>query len=320
MWVPEGVQRTAEFERPFFTFLLKVASRCNLDCDYCYVYRSVDQSWRDRPRFMSDGTIQRVATRIAEHVITHQVPAVGITFHGGEPLLVGPRRLERYTRVLLEAIPCQIGFGVQTNGTLLTEEILDTLYRSNVRIGVSIDGDQMANDLNRRYRNGNSSYDAVHRGVALIRSRPEWRQLLGGFLVVVDLRNEPDSVYQAMLDLGTTSIDLLLPDCHHDAPPPRPAGPDACIAYGRWLSKFFHRWYTEQPNMEIRFFDEIITLMLGGPSGVEAIGAMSVDLVVVETDGDIEAVDTLKIVGRHATSLGMNVHNNSSDSTGFRGS
>jgi uncharacterized protein len=47
--------------------------------------------------------------------------------------------------------------------------------------------------------------------------------------------------------------------------------------------------------------------MLGGASSAEEIGAKSVDLIVVETNGDIEAVDTLKIVGRDATHTGMNV-------------
>jgi len=262
---------------------------------------------------MSEDVIQLGAARIAEHVTRHEISAVAITFHGGEPLLAGPKRIEYYARLLHEAVPCQIEFGIQTNGTLVTEEILNTLVRRNIRVGISIDGDRTANDLNRRYRNGTSSYDAVHRGIALIRSRPEWERLLGGFLIVVDLRNDPDDVYQAMLDLGATSIDLLLPDWHHDAPPPRPAGRSASTVYGQWLSSFFHRWYSEQPNIELRFFDEIITLMLGGPSAFEALGAKSVDLIVVETDGDIEAVDTLKIVGRHATSLGMNVRNNSFD-------
>ena len=50
------------------TFLCKVASRCNLDCDYCYLYHHVDQSWRERPRFMSDEIVAAFARNLADYV------------------------------------------------------------------------------------------------------------------------------------------------------------------------------------------------------------------------------------------------------------
>ena len=31
-------------------FIVKVHSRCDLSCDYCYMYEMADQSWRSRPR------------------------------------------------------------------------------------------------------------------------------------------------------------------------------------------------------------------------------------------------------------------------------
>ena len=31
---------------PFRQFILKVHSRCNLSCSYCYVYEMADQAWR----------------------------------------------------------------------------------------------------------------------------------------------------------------------------------------------------------------------------------------------------------------------------------
>ena len=34
---------------PFREFVLKIHSRCDLACDYCYMYTMADQSWRDRP-------------------------------------------------------------------------------------------------------------------------------------------------------------------------------------------------------------------------------------------------------------------------------
>ena len=46
------------------SFLVKIASRCNLACDYCYIYEHADQSWRSQPPFMSDQTRRKLAERI----------------------------------------------------------------------------------------------------------------------------------------------------------------------------------------------------------------------------------------------------------------
>ncbi|HEX2745877.1 MAG TPA: radical SAM protein, partial [Streptosporangiaceae bacterium] len=38
---------------PFRQFVIKMHSRCNLACDYCYMYTMADQSWRSLPAKMS---------------------------------------------------------------------------------------------------------------------------------------------------------------------------------------------------------------------------------------------------------------------------
>lgn len=312
-WLPPGISRNPAYERPFFTFLFKIAARCNLDCSYCYVYSGPDQSWRQRPRFMSREIATQAAEAIAAHVSKHGIPNITVVFHGGEPLLAGADRIDNYCRIIRSIVPATIEFGIQTNGTLLNKDKLSALAVHDVRIGISLDGDRQANDLNRPFRNGRSSYDRVVRAVELIKSRPEWAQLFGGFLAVVDLRNDPKAVYNGLVSLGARGLDLLLPDNHHDMQPPRPQGIDGNIAYGQWLSSFFDLWLDGQHKIEIRFFEEIIALLLGGISSLEAIGAKSVDLIVIESDGDIEAVDTLKMVGRHVTDLGLNLTRNSFD-------
>lgn len=49
---------------PFREFIVKVHSRCDLSCDYCYMYELTDQSWRDQPRAMSEQTADMAARRI----------------------------------------------------------------------------------------------------------------------------------------------------------------------------------------------------------------------------------------------------------------
>ena len=74
---------------PFREFVVKIHSRCDLSCDYCYMYEMADQSWRDQPMRMSPQIADRTAIRIGEHARAHQLPAVSLILHGGEPLLAG---------------------------------------------------------------------------------------------------------------------------------------------------------------------------------------------------------------------------------------
>src|SRR5882757_9274515 len=79
--------------RPFREFVLKVHQRCNLACDYCFVYTMGDSSWRERPAVMAPEIWRRAARRIAEHARAYGLPEVRVILHGGEPLLAGRDRL-----------------------------------------------------------------------------------------------------------------------------------------------------------------------------------------------------------------------------------
>jgi uncharacterized protein len=70
----------------------------------------------------------------------------------------------------------------------------------------------------------------------------------------------------------------------------------------------FNRWYGA-PSREtrIRFFEEIMHLLLGGRSGTEAVGLTPTSLIVVETDGSIEQTDSLKSVRQGAAGTGLHV-------------
>ena len=312
-WLPAGVA-LKQPTIPFHTFLLKIASRCNLDCDYCYIYRSPDKSWQTRPHFMEENVGRTVAQRIAEHVSKHGLEEIDVVFHGGEPLLAGASRIDTLATLVRETISAKVNFGLQTNGTLIDEEILKVLLKHEIRIGLSLDGSESANDRHRLNHAGKSSYQAVLKAIDLIRSNPEWSHLYGGLLAVIDLRNDPVELYRFYSELNARSIDLLLPDFNHDRRPWRnQPGYTPEIAYGQWLAQFFEVWFSEGSPLEIKFFDEILTLLLGGPSGMESIGLTPVDLVIIESDGDIEPVDTLKTASRAATNLGLNVRSHSFD-------
>jgi sulfatase maturation enzyme AslB (radical SAM superfamily) len=76
------------------TVLVKLASRCNLERDYCYVYQMGNEAWRLQPKLMKVETLAALARNLATLVEAQGSP-LSIVFHGGEPLLVGADRFEQ---------------------------------------------------------------------------------------------------------------------------------------------------------------------------------------------------------------------------------
>ncbi len=300
---------------PFRQFLFKVHSRCNLACDYCYVYEMADQSWRSRPITMKPDVVSQAALRIAEHVRQHALNEVRVILHGGEPLMAGPDFFVQTVKTLRAAVPeeCKLEFGMQTNAVLLTEQFLEVLLEHRIRVGVSLDGDRGANDRHRRYANGRSSYDQLISGLRLL-TQERYVSLFTGLLCTIDLDNNPVATYEKLLAFAPPSMDFLLPHGNWSALPPRRDTDPASTPYGDWLIQIFDRWYNA-PRREtgIRFFEEIINLVLGGRSHVESIGLTAVNLIVVEADGTLEQVDSLKAAFDGAPVTGLNVFDHAFD-------
>jgi radical SAM/SPASM domain FxsB family protein len=308
---------------PFRQFLLKIHSRCNLACDYCYVYESADQSWRDRPRTMDLETVRRAAALIAEHARTHALAEVQVILHGGEPLLVGAARLEAMLGVLVDALDgvAALRLTLQTNGLRLAEDpaLLPVLARYGVRIGVSLDGTPANHDRHRRRPDGRGSHAGVARALRLLADGP-YRHLYAGVLCAIDLTADPVETYEALLEFSPPRLDLLLPHATWHTPPPglpgrsapprTPPGtdPEEPVPYARWLCAVFDHWYgAPHRRTGIRLFEEISVLLLGGTARSESVGLAPVDLVVVETDGTIEQADSLKVTYPGAPATGLDV-------------
>jgi uncharacterized protein len=288
--------------KPFHQFVVKIHSRCNLACRYCYVYESADQSWRDQPTVMREEVFERACEEIAAHVSKHAVPSISLVFHGGEPLLVGASRLEFFAATATRILGglTKLRLGMQTNGLLLDSRLLDVCDRWNIRVAVSIDGDASGNDRHRLFRDGRGSYSGVARGIAALRSRPH---LYAGLLCTVDVANDPLLTYRALLGFGPPAIDFLLPHGNWTTPPPH-RSPSAPPVYGSWLIGIFDEWFDALVRpVRVRLFDDILALALGGRGTSESVGLSPIRVAVIETDGSVEQVDTLKTAFAGATKV-----------------
>ncbi|MGJ6966314.1 FxsB family cyclophane-forming radical SAM/SPASM peptide maturase [Streptosporangium sp. G11] len=295
---------------PFRQFVLKVASRCDLACDHCYVYEHADLGWRSQPLVMSEETAARIGSRIAEYAAEHRLRRVHVVLHGGEPLLAGLARLERVAAGLRASLAggAELDLRIHTNGVLLDERLCRMFAAHDVKVGISLDGGRAANDLHRRYADGRSSYDRVINAITLLRRYPG---LYAGLLCTIDIRNDPIAVYEALIDLEPPRIDFLLPHATWDHPPIRPS--NGVTDYADWLTVIYDRWTADGRPVAIRMFDSISLMARGKRSQTESLGLGPNDLVVIETDGSYEQADSLKITYDGAAATRMNVRRHSLD-------
>jgi uncharacterized protein len=290
---------------PLTPFVLKVASRCNLNCSYCYVYNQADTTWRGRPALMSDDTFDATIERIRRHCLLSGQETVTILFHGGEPTLIGSSRLAKMCTKAREHLAgvAAVSFSIQTNGTRLDEDWLAVLLEHDVQIGVSLDGPKEINDVARVDRRGRGSYDAAARGVTLLADAG----LPFAILSVVQLGEDPLRIHHHFLQLGCRSICYLLPSYTHDTigPVREKFGPTPCADF---MIPIFDHWWSESTiDVTIREFWEMGRMIMGSGSQLDSFGNPPLHFAFVETDGSMHGLDKLRSCEDEMTNTTLSV-------------
>lgn len=301
--------------------IVKANSRCQIACDYCYMYESVDQSWETQPIHMSKDIVDASARRFGEYAKQHDLPCLSVVFHGGEPLLEEPEFFDYTASSFMRTVneitngKTVLSLGVQTNLIRMSEDYLRVFKRWGIQVGASLDGSREANDRHRLYRNGKSSYDDAIRGWELLNTG-KYESLANGILAVVDLRNDPiHDVYKPLRELNPKMFDIMWPHGTWDTPPPGMATHEERIAapYGNWTIPMATEYIRTAQDIPIRRFESVLDVLAGRESGVDSIGGGTLNELVIETDGSIQGLDIEKTTFRGGPELGMHVFRNSLD-------
>jgi uncharacterized protein len=285
-------------QQPISQLLVKVATRCNIDCSYCYWFR--DASVYDKPKLMSDDVAHRLLQRIEEHVTRHSLVDLPIILHGGEPLLWGVENFYRFAGAC-EAISsrtgCEIPIAVTTNGVLIDNEWLDCFEAHNISVAISLDGPAHIHDIHRRTFQGNGTHAAVERAARMLASRD-----IGVIaLAVCNPAFPPEHYVEFFAGCGISSYDIMIPDATVDETPP---------SIGSFYKGLFDLWLEanrSKPTVHIRIISDMITALLGNNSPTEGVGHRAVELCTVMTDGSVEAHDVLRIAGDGFTHTKFNI-------------
>lgn len=286
-------------------FVLKSASRCNLNCSYCYVYNKGNDSWRTQPAIMSDDVFEASLWRIRRYCEASQQASVTIAFHGGEPCLIGPHRFAARCGRLREDLGSlmKVRLILQTNGTLLDTRWAGALKTHDVDVGVSVDGTEAVHDANRVDHRGKGSYAAVREGLSVLNRAGVPFNILS----VIQPGADGLAAHRHMLSLNPAGINYLLPDFTHDtfAEVGAAYGPTPCWDF---LQPIFDDWITGwPPKVMIPLFWNMIRLVMGADSRLDVLGNSRLPFAFVYADGSIEALDVLGVCGADVPHTGLNV-------------
>ena len=274
------------------TVLIKVASRCNINCSYCYVYNMGDKGWSAMPTQISFETISTIAQALKDFSFTERHP-FSVVLHGGEPLLLGQAKLRQVLETLRMKLPDNSPIGLQTNGILITEEILNVCSETRTTVSVSIDGPRRINDKDRVGHNGRGTYEIIIRGLDVLRNHKDADFLYSGLLTVINPQTDPFEIYQFLKQLSPPSVDFLYRDGNHSKLPFGKADFNS-TEYGNWFARLLEIYLSDSSPLPIRFLDDIIKLMLGGFGTKDGVGLTDYGVLVIDTDGSIAKNDTLK--------------------------
>lgn len=147
---------------------LNVTQICNLKCTYCAA--GGDGTYGEAINKVS---IEKTLPQLKFFLDTLKNESTfNLSFVGGEPFLYPEAMKVIYDYVLAETANRQIQckFMVTTNGTLMTDKVIEMLKSMKISITISLDGKKEYNDLARPTKNGKSSTDATLEGIKKLAS------------------------------------------------------------------------------------------------------------------------------------------------------
>lgn len=280
--------------------VIKITERCNINCDYCYMFNQGNDDYLDRPIYIKQKTVEEIAEYIATGALDIDVKRVSVVFHGGEPLMLKKRRFDLMCDTLRATIEraVPVDFAIQTNATLIDEEWIDIFEKHRIHVGVSIDGPPEYNDVHRVDHKGLSSYTDSKRGIDL--AHKAWRTgriSRPGAICVINPAFKGDRVYRHLVDeLKFTHLSINLPMETHDT----------CNVFdipkiAQYITAVFDEWaHDNDPNINVRMLGTFARFLVTKPiHQIEEPGKFtppSQALIVIASDGEISVDDPYMVI------------------------
>lgn len=276
---------------PSVSLLIKPASsNCNLKCKYCF-YRSIAEN----RSVASYGMMQTSTLEVlVKKALEFADDSCTFAFQGGEPTLSGLGFFAKLTEYenRYNAKKVDIHNALQTNGTLIDEEWAKFLRRNGFLVGISLDGPRDIHNANRVDAFGKGSFARVMKTTELFNRYGVEYNILS--VVNSYMAGHAGYVYNFFKKRGFKFLQFI--PCL-DPLEEIPGGHEFSLSpqkYAVFLKELFDLWYQDlllgEP-VSIRYFDNLLGIILGyPPEECGMIGQCRCQLVV-EADGGVYPCD-----------------------------
>ena len=298
----------SEDTRTYAMLAKPISSACNLRCEYCY-YAGKETVLNIGKACMSDETLEAY---IRQSLAMHGNRArVEFAWHGGEPTLAGQTFYEKAVRLQQRYGQSRLIVNtLQTNATLLTDELCRFFKENDFLIGVSVDGPERLHNAYRRKSDGGGSFSDTIRGMELLKKHG----VSFNTLTTVNRMNQefPQEVYDFLREW--TDWMQFLPvvegmpaeyekkDGQSFATPPgihgiqikHPVMPFSVTpeGYGDFLCAVFDLWKEKDAGKKhVQLIDVTLANLRGIPSSLCVHNPLCGHSGCVEANGDVYACD-----------------------------
>lgn len=276
----------APFSRPVYIMAKPAGAACNMRCAYCY-YIDKQRLSSGGGSMMSDWLLEEF---IRQYIECQTMPQVLFTWHGGEPLLRGLGFYEKVMKIERKyASGRQIDNCLQTNGTLIDDDIARFLHDNGWLTGVSIDGPEYMHDAFRRDISGKGTFQKVMAGINILeRHNAQWNAM--AVISKVNVKS-PGIFYDFFksIDCRYLQFTPLVDSTGLGKLTPWSITPEE---WGRFLCELFDEWVSSDVGeVFVQLFDAVLANWVGVPPGICSLSEYCGQVGVMTHEGDIYSCD-----------------------------
>ena len=151
--------QTTERIRPTF-FIFDLTQACNFRCIYCFSHLE------EQVHTITDDNLEAIIHYIIGYCREYQIKDFYIQPWGGEPLIAFDKIIKMDDLFKENGLHPLIS--IETNASLITDEIASEASRRNIRLGISIDGFDRIQNLHRPLMSGQPSFDRMMKGLKIL--------------------------------------------------------------------------------------------------------------------------------------------------------